>query len=439
VHSWHVDFETAAPVDGSLSVWIGLENTDRDSSLILLPYSHRFGTSIEEHATRSGLGRQPVSTETIVEWSQGFEPHAEPVQLEMHNGQAMIFDGRLWHATHNLSALGTRTALLLQYTRPNRPIRMPRFDRNGYPTGSIEKPLPPCVMVHGRAADSPNRIVSPPPAGSWFRRIDLPSLQDSEHGWKTYPLFRGQTPTMAELECHVSVLGAGQSPHEPHDHVEDEIFIVLDGEAELIANAAGGKGSRDAVSRGSLALYPSNAGRHTLRAGEDGPVTSLVLKWSNAWDAAANTLAPEVLHLPALLENARPTSQPSISKVSLFSGGMPRLENLTAHMNVIRPGGGYDAHADPYDIAIVVLDGDIEVGAERLGPNSLLFVARGELHDLSNRSEAPATYIVFEFRGDARRRRVLLRKRLIRRIPTGLTNWLPLSLRLRLSRILRLQ
>ena len=41
------------------------------------------------------------------------------------------------------------------------------------------------------------------------------------------------------MGCHVSVLSPGRCPHPPHSHVEEELLIILDGEANVeIASSA---------------------------------------------------------------------------------------------------------------------------------------------------------------------------------------------------------
>ena len=37
------------------------------------------------------------------------------------------------------------------------------------------------------------------------------------------------TPTLANLECHISTLNPGESPHAPHRHADEEIMILKEG------------------------------------------------------------------------------------------------------------------------------------------------------------------------------------------------------------------
>src|SRR5687768_16795639 len=65
VHPWHCDIESAGPTARTMAVWLGLEHTSRESSLVLLPYSHRFGLSVQELRQQLGWGRDEITDESI--------------------------------------------------------------------------------------------------------------------------------------------------------------------------------------------------------------------------------------------------------------------------------------------------------------------------------------------------------------------------------------
>ena len=44
--------------------------------------------------------------------------------------------------------------------------------------------------------------------------------------------FQMRTTLLDELECHVTTLNPGMSPHPPHQHREEEMIIVKEGELE---------------------------------------------------------------------------------------------------------------------------------------------------------------------------------------------------------------
>jgi quercetin dioxygenase-like cupin family protein len=39
----------------------------------------------------------------------------------------------------------------------------------------------------------------------------------------------GPTPTLANLECHITTLNPGEAPHAPHRHADEEMMLVKEG------------------------------------------------------------------------------------------------------------------------------------------------------------------------------------------------------------------
>ena len=68
------------------------------------------------------------------------------------------------------------------------------------------------------------------------------------------------------------------------------------------------------------------------------------------------------------------------------------------------PGAGYAPHADPYDVAVIVLEGTVETLGRRVEPCGLIFYKAGEPHGLENPTDHVARYVVFEFHGHRQRR-----------------------------------
>ena len=83
----------------------------------------------------------------------------------------------------------------------------------------------------------------------------------------------------------------------------------------------------------------------------------------------------------------------------LFEGPTACLRKLHCHASTLTPGAGYDPHIDAYDVAIIVLEGEVETLGERVGPHSVIFYPAGEPHGMRNPVEAIAKYVVFEFHG----------------------------------------
>jgi hypothetical protein len=70
VHHWHTDIESSAPDARTVSVWIGLVNTDMRTSLKVVRHSHDFGTTVQEIAHTKGRNRERVHDSDVDSWSR---------------------------------------------------------------------------------------------------------------------------------------------------------------------------------------------------------------------------------------------------------------------------------------------------------------------------------------------------------------------------------
>ena len=418
VHPWHTDIESAAPDGRTVSVWIGLENTSALSSLIVVPRSHRFGVTIQQVVQEEGLSSDCATDEQVAAWATHRDECSGVVSLGSTDGEAVAFDGRLWHASHNRSGGATRSAVLLQYASPDTAIRIPNFSHRHWPFEIYPSPRPPCLLVSGRAMPDHNRIVPAPSAvdgaqpsiSSRVHALTLPLAGDPERGFKPHPLFRGTTPNLGTMSCHVSVLDPGKEPHPPHQHAEEEILIVLDGEADLVLEDRSPEArstkpeARSAtphrVQAGAFAYYPSGF-LHTIRNPSNAPVTYLMFKW----------LADRVPHgefQPHCLKRVDDVSfeispRPPMLARALLDGQTSYLRKLHAHVTRLEPGAGYEPHVDAHDVGIVVLQGTVETLNQRVSRHGLIYYTGGELHGMTNVGTEPAIYVVFEFHGRHRR------------------------------------
>ena len=198
------------------------------------------------------------------------------------------------------------------------------------------------------------------------------------------------------------MLSPGATPHPPHAHVEEEILIVLDGEAELlIADGPDPESARPHPAGPGMFVYYPAYRHHTIRNAGSGPLTYLMFKWRGTPVATESALPTHIVdpedHAPG---KSRKGAKP-IRRSLLLEGPTNFLDNLHVHCSEVEPGGGYEPHRDAYDVAIVVLSGTIETDDGRLDPFGVLYHAAGEPHGLRARGTAPARYLVFEFHGDA--------------------------------------
>jgi quercetin dioxygenase-like cupin family protein len=234
---------------------------------------------------------------------------------------------------------------------------------------------------------------------SGIYKINLPLEPVQGKAWKPYPQFKGYCRDWTKLSCHVSTLGQDCCPHPPHKHEEEEILLLLQGEVDLILpedQAARAEKTRR-LTAGQFAYYP-RLFAHTLKTVSNQPANYLMFKWSHS--GPLNTPS-----LPFGIFSSEPLTLSSglIDKgfhpIVAFEEKTEYFKKLHCHITRLHAGSGYDPHDDPYDVAIIVLQGEVETLGECCKPFDLIYYAAGEPHGMKNPSEEEARYLVFEFHG----------------------------------------
>jgi mannose-6-phosphate isomerase-like protein (cupin superfamily) len=397
-HPWHTDIESSVPRKRFVSVWIGLENTSQESALQFVTRSHLVGKTLQQVSFEKGTRRGSATAENVLAWARELDEAAEFLQAPMTDGEALIFDGRLWHASHNSRRSGARLALLLQYAEADAEIREPDIEHLEWPF-RFREIAPSVLLIRGISRNDFNPIV-PPPEGDekkkpvlLAQRLPLPLAEDVEKGWRPHPIFRGRTSVLESLSCHMSVLSPGHSPHAPHAHAEEELLIVLDGEADLIiSDTTDVETARvERVRPGSFVYYPSRQ-HHTIRNSGQAPVTYLMFKWRGIASRAPQPLRTTIFNYIVDPDVAKP-----LWGHRLFKQPTAYLRSLESHVTVLESGAGYEPHIDAYDVGIVLLDGTVETIGRTLTAPGVIFYQSGELHGMRNVGDTPARYLVFEF------------------------------------------
>lgn len=104
------------------------------------------------------------------------------------------------------------------------------------------------AKLKGRAAE-------PTPAGhlgssifDWEKLAVKPTAKGERRD-----VFDRPTATLAGFECHVTTLKAGEEPHAPHHHADEEIVLVKDGQLEVMIN-----GHTQQAGAGAIIFISSN-------------------------------------------------------------------------------------------------------------------------------------------------------------------------------------
>src|SRR5262245_12424359 len=117
------------------------------------------------------------------------------------------------------------------------------------------------------------RSAAPIMGSSVFDWNKIPVVQTKTGSSRQF--FRAPTATLDELECHVTTLNPGESPHPPHKHPDEELIIVKEGTVEALVN-----GEKQRVGPGSVIFQASNQ-LHGLRNVGQTVAAYHVIRWNS--------------------------------------------------------------------------------------------------------------------------------------------------------------
>ncbi len=251
--------------------------------------------------------------------------------------------------------------------------------------------------------------------------IATPLLLDGDATWTPHFLFKGHTKGLYTWSGHVSVLAKGTTPHPPHTHPYEEVLVLLTGAVDIVVPDAPGAGQDGRISLrpGQFVYYPRGFA-HTLETTSPDAANYLMFDWTNPKaNRRTDALRFDVFDTSAAAGSGEP--QGGLATRVVFEGSTAYLRRLHCHVSTLSPGGGYEPHADPYDVAIVVLEGEVETLGRTVRPHGIIVYPSGTPHGIHNPGRTAARYVVFEFHG----------------VPTGLWNTARFSARRSLGRARR--
>jgi quercetin dioxygenase-like cupin family protein len=324
----------------------------------------------------------------------------------MTDGEAILYDGGLWHASHNSRREGRRLALLLQYAAADTAVSIPDFSNPGWPFRFTEM-RPPTIVVSGRGNHAVNRLVPPPTAcpeshsviTTQVQKITVPLPEDENGWWRMCQLFCGSTPLLNFIECHLSVLSPGQSSHPSHVHAAESVHLVLDGELELqFGEGPASENEFCKLVSNSFVFYRAFV-PHTNRNPGTTPTTYLALSWRAAPAEMNHFADASIVYFG---KDWSSTNSDSHARQLPFDYPTSYLSNLHVNLITLPPGGGHDPQVNEYDVAILLLSGTVETLGQIVKAHSFVFCAAGESSGMRNVGNEPARYVVFEFHAPRR-------------------------------------
>ena len=205
------------------------------------------------------------------------------------------------------------------------------------------------------------------------------------------PILSGTVWSADFLNIHYSRLEAGGIAHDVHQHADEEMLVMISGQAEIL-----GATPSPQVEPGWLTYYASES-PHTISAIGTEPATYIVWRWNGADSNSGSPLESRVLDVRELLEDGRARAAAGESvKHPLFDGETRWLGRLYAHLRTLPAGEGIAAHEDDHDAILVLLEGSIETQGETLSAPAVSFNPAFAEHGMFNPGPSVAQYLAVD-------------------------------------------
>lgn len=135
--------------------------------------------------------------------------------------------------------------------------------------------LPLCVLLVAVAAASSVATVVAQKMVQKSTVYEWATTDTTPNEWGAVrQVMRAPTPTLEELEIHVSTLAPGKSPHAPHQHQHEELLILKEGTLDTFQS-----GATRHVGPGGIIFQASNELHNVTNVGST-PATYYVIGWT---------------------------------------------------------------------------------------------------------------------------------------------------------------
>ena len=137
------------------------------------------------------------------------------------------------------------------------------------------KTLPLAMLVVSVAAASSIATLVAQKAVQKSTVYDWSAAEAKPNDWGAVrQVMRTPTPTLDELEIHISTLSPGKSPHPPHQHQHEELLILKEGTLDTFQS-----GTTRRVGPGAIIFQASNELHNVTNVGQT-PATYYVIGWT---------------------------------------------------------------------------------------------------------------------------------------------------------------
>jgi (S)-ureidoglycine aminohydrolase len=206
-------------------------------------------------------------------------------------------------------------------------------------------------------------------------------------------LLEGTTPAFHHVKVHATTVAAGQAAHPGHQHNDEELIIVKEG--QLTVTIAG---KVVTLEKGSIALIMPGD-EHALSNGGKEPVTYYIMRYET------EKPQPERSASGSLVKHWHELDYKTHDKGgrrNVFDRATPHSERFEMHITTLNEGlMSHPPHTHKAAEILLLLEGQAEESIEGkwipAGVGDVIFLQSQVPHAIRNTGKGAATYFAFQF------------------------------------------
>ena len=208
-------------------------------------------------------------------------------------------------------------------------------------------------------------------------------------------LLEGATPAFKHMKVHATTVAAGDAPHPGHEHADEELIIVKEGQLTVTI-----KGKQETLEKGSIALImPGDA--HALTNGSKKPVTYYIMRYETENpqpERGAKAGGSFVKHWKDLEYKTHDKG----GRRNVFDTGTTQSERFEMHITTLNEGlMSHPPHTHKAAEILLLVEGQAEESIDGTWLPSkvgdIVFLQSEVPHALRNTGKGAATYFAFQF------------------------------------------
>lgn len=235
---------------------------------------------------------------------------------------------------------------------------------------------------------------------------DAPVVSDV-YVWKTLPvekkatserrqILEGSGPVLSNFEIHATTIDPGTAPHAPHQHPEEELFIIKEGTLTVTIN-----GKSQVLGAGSIAVAMPGEMHGVVNSGKT-KATYYVIKYKSR-EAVQPERAQKAGGSFMINWNDitfTPHDKGGIRKFTERPTAM--LKRFEMHVTTLKAGiKSHDPHTHKAEEIVLMIDGHGEMqindSFKKVATGDLVYLGSNSLHAIRNDSDKPCTYFAFQW------------------------------------------